>query len=130
MSNDDEINGVHRLVRGRGVKAAAEALIEVCENPKAPAPARAAAGSTLFRAAGMFEKWQDPDSLSMDEMSPGEFQRRAAQALKRYEELVRLAEQEIEQGYEEDEEEVDDEEEGRGEDGDDEDGDDRDWLFD
>lgn len=39
-----------------GLPAAFEALVAVCKDPKAPAPSKATAGTTLFRAGGLFDK--------------------------------------------------------------------------
>ncbi len=46
---------LHR-VHTEGVLAAYEASLAICRDPKAPAPARATASSTLFRVAGYFNK--------------------------------------------------------------------------
>lgn len=82
MSYDDderELDKVRKLVRTRGVRAAAMALIDVCEDKKAPAPARSTAGTSLFRAAGMFGKVEDPGTKDIAEMSGDEIRRRIAQ---------------------------------------------------
>ncbi|WP_168217418.1 hypothetical protein [Paracoccus liaowanqingii] len=39
-----------------GAEAAFQALLEVCQDKKAAAPARATAGTSLLRAAGRFDK--------------------------------------------------------------------------
>lgn len=46
-------------IRTQGARAAYEALLAVCGDPKAPAPARATAGTTLMRAAGLLEKREE-----------------------------------------------------------------------
>lgn len=45
-----------RTIVLNGVPAAVKALTEIANDTKAPAPARATAGTSLFRAAGLFEK--------------------------------------------------------------------------
>lgn len=42
-----------------GAEAAVAALIEVCRDPKAAAPARATAGTALLRAGGLFDRRDD-----------------------------------------------------------------------
>ena len=46
-------------VRTKGLKVALNALIEVAADSKAPAPARATAGTSLMRAAGAFSKAEE-----------------------------------------------------------------------
>ncbi|WP_457940836.1 hypothetical protein [Mesorhizobium sp. 10J20-29] len=53
-SSEEVYERVHELLMTRGIVAAVESLIAVAEDPKAPAPARATAGTSLLRAAGMF----------------------------------------------------------------------------
>lgn len=62
-------DSVRDLIETRGLKAAAMALIEVCENKDAPAPARATAGTTLFRAGGLFEKTVRHEDKDLHELS-------------------------------------------------------------
>lgn len=45
-----------------GVRAAYSALLDVCRDPKAPAPAKATAGVALLRAAGVFAAGDDAKS--------------------------------------------------------------------
>ncbi|SEN42651.1 hypothetical protein SAMN04489859_1006160 [Paracoccus alcaliphilus] len=59
-----------------GVPAAFQAMLEVCRDPKAPAPARAACGSALFRAAGLFDTKdggggldKNPGDMTADELA-------------------------------------------------------------
>jgi hypothetical protein len=53
------IEAQRRRIALTGVEAAVSALIGVCEDPKAPAPAKATAGTSLLRAAGLFDRVQD-----------------------------------------------------------------------
>lgn len=60
-------------IRTEGARAAYQALLGVCRDKTAPAPARATAGTTLMRAAGLLEKReekpQDPfDALSSSDL--------------------------------------------------------------
>ncbi|WP_228866246.1 hypothetical protein [Roseibium aggregatum] len=65
---------LHR-VHTEGVLAAYEASLAICRDPKAPAPARATASSTLFRVAGYFNKEnaggseKEPHEMSADELA-------------------------------------------------------------
>lgn len=43
-------------IQTEGLEIAYEALKAVCKDPKAPAPAKAGAGASLFRAGGLFDK--------------------------------------------------------------------------
>jgi hypothetical protein len=61
-------------LRTVGARAAYKALLEVCQDPKAPAPARATSGTALLRAAGYFNRENDRDgekpihALTFDEI--------------------------------------------------------------
>lgn len=74
--NDDDEGGLEEirgLIRTRGVKAAYTALVEVCEDRKAAAPARSSAGTSLFRAAGLFDRTEggapkEPHEMTGDEL--------------------------------------------------------------
>jgi hypothetical protein len=48
----DLIHKIHTI----GLPAAFEALVTVCKDPKAQASSKATAGTTLFRAGGLFDK--------------------------------------------------------------------------
>jgi hypothetical protein len=50
---------LRREIRDRGARVAYEALIGVCLDPKAPAPAKATAGTTILRVGGYLEKTDD-----------------------------------------------------------------------
>ncbi|WLS07523.1 hypothetical protein Q9314_15245 [Shinella sumterensis] len=61
------------LLQTEGVIAAVEALVSVCRDPKAPAPAKSTAGTSILRAGGFFDqKNNDPDKelhqMSMQEL--------------------------------------------------------------
>lgn len=68
-------------IRTEGVLAAYEASLAVCRDPKAPAAARATASSTLFRAAGLFDRKDNEETLEPHEMTPAQL----ASAVKRME---------------------------------------------
>lgn len=62
----------HRL-RTTGLEAAVEALIGVCQDKAAPAPAKATAGVAIMRANGlMLDKSAGTPQKSAAEMSPEE----------------------------------------------------------
>lgn len=60
LDDPDEFRAAFlRSVQTRGALAAYRAARSVCENPKAPAPARATAAVALLRVAGFMEKPDD-----------------------------------------------------------------------
>lgn len=63
-----------REVRTRGLRAAYRAAINVCEDPKAPAPARATASGLLLRAAGVLTKTEEADEIPIEQMSMEQMQ--------------------------------------------------------
>lgn len=80
-SNDPRsaIEAQRRRIALTGVEAAVSALIGVCEDPKAPAPAKATAGTSLLRAAGLFDRVQDAhQDKEPSEMTPAELSRAIA----------------------------------------------------
>ena len=66
------LSNVKRRIQLEGAAAAVEALITVCRDTKAPAPARATAGTTLLRAAGFFQKMEDVFEKKPHEMTAAE----------------------------------------------------------
>jgi hypothetical protein len=66
------------LISTRGVRAAAQAAIDICEDPAAPAPARATASGLLFRAAalgGFGKSEEEGGEKQLHEMTAGEIER-------------------------------------------------------
>lgn len=61
-------------IQVRSARIAVEALTEVAADRKAPAPARATAGTSLLRAAGFFAPGQDGREKAPHEMSPSELE--------------------------------------------------------
>ena len=63
---DDEPQAVRealkRRLKSEGVQVAYTAMLDVCRNPSAPAPARATCAATIFRAAGYLGKQADEDA--------------------------------------------------------------------
>jgi hypothetical protein len=57
----DKPAALRKLLRGKGAKEAVKALLGVCRDPRAPAPAKATAGAAVLRAAGLFERVDVPD---------------------------------------------------------------------
>lgn len=69
------IADLRERIRTEGAEAAFEALMHVCRDPKASAQAKATAGSTLFRSAGLMEKVDDDlDDKPLEEMTFDELQ--------------------------------------------------------
>jgi hypothetical protein len=63
-------------LRTVGARAAYQALLEVCQDKKAPAPARATSGTALLRAAGYFRETDRADEKPLHELSIDEINRR------------------------------------------------------
>lgn len=76
---------MHR-VQTEGLEIAYEALKAVCKDPKAPAPAKAAAGAAIFRAGGVFDKdaqrgnSKAPEDMTREEIAARLIELRAQQA--------------------------------------------------
>lgn len=81
MTDKETGEGVEEVIedlRTEGVRAAYDALVEVCRDGKAPAPARATAGTSLFRAAGLFDRKEGGGSKELHEMDGNELRRHLA----------------------------------------------------
>ncbi len=77
--DDDARDEIARLLRGKGLRVAVGAAIDVAGDQKAPAPARATAAGLLLRAAGMFDRSTDHVvEKQPHEMTPQELQRAIA----------------------------------------------------
>lgn len=77
VDNDplDAMTEARRRIQTDGVTAAVSALIDVCRDSKAPAPAKASAGAALLRAAGLFAQndeggafGKSPSEMSAEEL--------------------------------------------------------------
>lgn len=62
-------------IKTEGAEAAYAALLGVCRDPKAPAPARATAGVALLRAGGYLEKQEGGPKKELQEMNLAELER-------------------------------------------------------
>jgi len=67
-----------RKVRTHGLRVAYNAAVSVCEDPKAPAPARAAAAGLLFRAGGVLDakNTEDDDDTPIGQMTMAQMRAR------------------------------------------------------
>lgn len=78
-----------RKVRTHGLRVAYRAAVSVCEDPKAPAPARATAAGLLLRAAGVLDakNTEDDDDTPIANMTMAQmraqYQRLEAEAAER-----------------------------------------------
>ncbi len=81
-SDGDAERALLRRIRSEGVLAAYEASLAVCQDPKAPSPARATASATLFRVAGYFDRKERGDDVPPSEMTSQEIEK-AIQLAKR-----------------------------------------------
>lgn len=74
LAPSDAMAEARRRIQTDGVTAAVEALIDVCRDAKAPAPAKASAGAALLRAAGLFTPGEEggagkgPSEMSAEEL--------------------------------------------------------------
>lgn len=59
-------------IQTEGIEAAFEALMDVCKDKKAPAPARATAGTSIFRAGGLMSNKPEVLDKPPEEMSAAE----------------------------------------------------------
>lgn len=57
------------IVQTEGVLVAVEALLAVCRDPKAPAPAKATAGTSILRAGGFFDQKNNEPDKDLSQMS-------------------------------------------------------------
>lgn len=57
------------LLQTQGVIAAVEALVAVCRDPKAPAPAKSTAGTSILRAGGFFDQKNSEPEKDLSQMS-------------------------------------------------------------
>jgi len=89
---------LRRLLKTQGVKAAYSAMLDICRNKTAPAPARATAAATIFRSAGWLGRRADEDELDdkpLELMSAGELEQVKNKHLARMRRLAReIAEEE------------------------------------
>lgn len=76
-----------------GVEAAVEALISVCRDAKAPAPAKSTAGTSLLRAGGFFEKDAATAQKELHEMSFAELAEHSARLQRDLEAVLRQTEE-------------------------------------
>lgn len=61
-------------LKTNGARCAYDALVAVCKDGKAPAPAKATAGVALLRAAGFFTASDERTTKADHEMTPEELQ--------------------------------------------------------
>ena len=78
----ESVASIRRQIKVEGLSAAYDALVSVCRDPKAPAPAKATAAIALFRGGGVFESMNDDlDQKEPHEMTAQELERAARRAL-------------------------------------------------
>jgi hypothetical protein len=65
-------------VATNGIRIAYNALVSVCQDPKAAAPAKSAAGTALLRAAGVFARAEEASEKEPHQMDGAELQRAIA----------------------------------------------------
>lgn len=71
-SIEDTQRELLRRIHTEGVVVAYEAALAVARDPKAPAPARATAATTLFRVAGYLDRPASDRQVQPHEMTPEE----------------------------------------------------------
>lgn len=70
LDEDDEREALRREIRAGGARIAFNALKSVCQDSKAPAQAKATAGTTILRAAGLFEKQEETNNSDLHKVPP------------------------------------------------------------
>jgi DNA replicative helicase MCM subunit Mcm2 (Cdc46/Mcm family) len=70
-------------INTEGAEVAYNALVSVCRDEKAPAPAKATAGVAILRAAGMFERTDEADEREPHEWSAEQLQKAARKTERR-----------------------------------------------
>lgn len=63
---------LRREIREQGARIAYTALLDVCRDPKAPAPAKATAGTTILRVGGYLERVEAKDEDALARLSDTE----------------------------------------------------------
>lgn len=74
-------------IQTEGAEAAYQALLGVCRDPKAPAPAKATSGTTLFRVGGFMDIKQGGADKSPEDMTPDEIASRISDLRAKREQL-------------------------------------------
>ena len=69
---DEVLRELRHLIQTEGIMVGYKTAIEVCKDPKAPAPAKATMVTNLFRVAGLFEKHDGGDEKEPSEMTAAE----------------------------------------------------------
>lgn len=80
-----------RVARTEGLKTAYRALVSVCEDAKAAAPAKATAAGFLLRAAGMLDRDETPDGKDPSQMTRAEMMEEYARLTREAEEAGRMS---------------------------------------
>lgn len=91
MTEQDPIASKRALlarIQTEGAEAAYNALLGVCMDPKAPAPARATAGTTLFRVGGLMDTKQNASDKKPEDMTADEITSRISQLRAEREQLA------------------------------------------
>ena len=78
-------------VRTHGLRAAYRALVGVCEDPKAAAPAKATSAGFLLRAAGVLEKTEELDDKDPSTMTRAEMMEEYARLSREADEAERVS---------------------------------------
>lgn len=91
MTEQDPIASKRALlarIQTEGAEAAYDALVGVCRDTKAPAPARATAGAALFRAGGFMDTKQNASDKKPEDMTADEITSRISQLRAEREQLA------------------------------------------
>ena len=71
-TDEDARDALWRRIRTEGVELAYATAVNICRDPKAPAPAKATALTALFRIAGFFEISDAGETKQLHEMDAAE----------------------------------------------------------
>lgn len=75
-------------IQTEGAEAAYQALLGVCRDPKAPAPAKATSGTTLFRVGGFMDPKQNASDKKPEDMTAEEITSRISELRAEREQLA------------------------------------------
>lgn len=68
----EDPDDLRREIREQGARVAYAALLGVCRDPKAPAPAKATAGTTLLRVGGFLDRVEVTPDDGLSKLSDAE----------------------------------------------------------
>lgn len=86
-SPDDARDWFAHIVATEGLRIAYNTAVSICQDPKAPAPAKATAVTAILRAAGAFDREKEGGAVEPHNMSGAQLAREIDRLRKRYRQL-------------------------------------------